>query len=80
MVMAVLTCERIRTLVLVSALLFLMGILLQAIRLFDLHPTLMVLVSGIGLISMLLSSLVVVLLTALLLIPKFNEGLKTCWH
>ncbi len=80
MVMAVLTCERSRTLVLVSALLFLMGILLQAIRLFDLHPTLMVLVSGIGLISMLLSSLVVVLLTALLLIPKFNEGLKTCWH
>jgi hypothetical protein len=80
--MSFITCNKVRIAVAVAGSLFLLGILLQTPRLFfeaD-YPVLTTLLSGFGLVTMLLSPLLMLVTATLVLIPGISRRLELCNH
>jgi len=76
------TCNKVRIAVAIAGNLFLLGFLLQTPRLFfeaD-YPVLTTLLSGSGLVTMVLSPLLMLVTAALALIPSVSRRLELCNH
>jgi uncharacterized membrane protein YdjX (TVP38/TMEM64 family) len=80
--MSLLTCHKVRIAVAVAASLFVLGLALQAPRLFfqSDFPALTTLLSGSGLFAMLLSPLIMLVTATLALIPGISRRLEICNH
>ena len=80
--MSLRTCHKVRTAVMIAGVLFVLGITLQAPRLFfeTSFPVLSTLLSGTGLLAMLLSPLIMIVTAILGLIPSISRRLGLCNH
>ncbi len=80
--MTILTCKTMRATVIISAAIFVLGILLQLPTMLpglqsELLP---VILSYVGLLAMLISFVLVVMVAILTLFPGISVGLKPCQH
>lgn len=80
--MLLLNCKNLRSIVILSTVLFLLGLALQLPRvlLLSAYPSLVVLLSGIGLVAVFLSPLIMVAATLMALTPGALKHLKLCNH
>lgn len=80
--MLLLNCKNLRSIVILSLVLFLLGLLLQLPRvlLLSAYPSLAVLLSGIGLVAVFLSPLIMVAAALMALTPGALKHLKLCNH
>lgn len=80
--MSLLTCQKIRFAVTTAGVLFVLGLVLQVPRMFfetD-FPVLSTLLSGTGLVAMLLSPAIMLAIATLALIPGISRRLEFCNH
>lgn len=80
--MNLLTCKNVRITVAVAAVLFVLGFVLQTPRLFlgTNFPAIATLLSGTGLLAMIISPLLMLGLAILALIPGLSRRLELCDH
>jgi hypothetical protein len=80
--MSTLTCNKVRIVVAIAGSLFVMGFVLQAPRLFfeAEFPILITLLSGSGLVAMVMSPLIMLVTAMLALIPGVSRRLDLCNH
>jgi len=80
--MSAFTCKTMRATVVTSAVLFILGVLLQLPTMVPglLHELLPVILSYMGLLAMLIGFVLIVMVAILVLFPGISVGLKPCQH
>lgn len=78
--MSLMNCKKLRFLVMLAFGLFIAGIVLQVPRMLFETTSLVTLISGVGLLAVIVSPLLLVSTTVISLLPGLSQRLKLCNH
>lgn len=78
--MSLMNCKKLRFLVMLAFALFILGAILQVPRMLFEPSSLVTLLSGVGLLAVIVSPVVLIFTTVLSLVPGLSQRLKVCNH